>query len=128
MLLVAWQSPMTTDALALSMMTNGYLDSLGDRGAATSLNGVTSGFNNIALHRPHPLSTAQTTSSSSPLPTPTKNIENIFEQNEQWIRSKLEDDPDFFNKLGSGHNPTYLWIGKFWFSLTPILTLDGYHF
>lgn len=40
-----------------------------------------------------------------------KNLENIFAQNKAWKESKLEKDPEFFSNLGSGHSPSYLWIG-----------------
>jgi carbonic anhydrase len=40
-----------------------------------------------------------------------KNLDNIFAQNKVWKESKLEKDPDFFSNLGSGHSPSYLWIG-----------------
>jgi carbonic anhydrase len=40
-----------------------------------------------------------------------KNLENIFAQNKVWKESKLEKDPNFFSNLGSGHSPSYLWIG-----------------
>lgn len=41
-----------------------------------------------------------------------KDIENIFEQNKEWIKSKTKKDPNFFKEyLGGGHKPSYLWIG-----------------
>mmetsp|Transcript_10993 Transcript_10993/g.24224 ORF Transcript_10993/g.24224 Transcript_10993/m.24224 type:complete len:132 (-) Transcript_10993:801-1196(-) len=41
-----------------------------------------------------------------------KDIENIFKQNEEWVQENLRKDKDYFNKLGSGHTPEYLWIGN----------------
>mmetsp|Transcript_39661 Transcript_39661/g.88758 ORF Transcript_39661/g.88758 Transcript_39661/m.88758 type:complete len:184 (+) Transcript_39661:132-683(+) len=40
-----------------------------------------------------------------------KNLENIMEQNSRWMEQINEKDPEFFNRLGAGHNPRYLWIG-----------------
>ena len=44
-----------------------------------------------------------------------KDITNIFTQNQEWVDSKLAEDPDFFSgtgmSLGSVHKPKYLWIG-----------------
>jgi hypothetical protein len=40
-----------------------------------------------------------------------KDINNIFEQNRIWVDHVKSQDPHFFDKLGSGHNPKYLWIG-----------------
>jgi len=41
-----------------------------------------------------------------------KNIENIFAQNAKWKESHLKDDPNYFSRLGSVHQPDYLWIGE----------------
>jgi hypothetical protein len=40
-----------------------------------------------------------------------KNLEKILYQNQQWKQQRLQADPDCFERLGSGHAPTYLWIG-----------------
>ena len=40
-----------------------------------------------------------------------KDLNHIFEQNIQWKREREAEDPDFFQKLGSGHHPKYMWIG-----------------
>ena len=40
-----------------------------------------------------------------------KEISNIFQQNKEWKDRKEREDPDYFKKLGSGHHPTYMWIG-----------------
>lgn len=40
-----------------------------------------------------------------------KNLDNIFQQNKEWKESRLAEDPNFFSTLGSGHKPSYLWIG-----------------
>lgn len=38
-------------------------------------------------------------------------FQQIFKNNEKWIASKLENDPDYFTKLAEGQNPQYLYIG-----------------
>jgi hypothetical protein len=43
---------------------------------------------------------------------PDKDITNIYVQNQIWKQQKLEEDENFFKKLGSGHAPDYMWIGK----------------
>lgn len=43
---------------------------------------------------------------------PLKDIDNIFRQNQVWKGSKLNEDPNFFQTLGSNHKPTYMWIGE----------------
>ncbi len=35
----------------------------------------------------------------------------IFDNNKQWIADKLSGDPTYFDKLGRGQNPEYLYIG-----------------
>jgi len=35
----------------------------------------------------------------------------MFARNALWRERKLAEDPEYFNKLGAGHNPEYLWIG-----------------
>jgi hypothetical protein len=42
---------------------------------------------------------------------PDKMITNIWEANKKWKYGKLAEDHEFFDKLGSGHAPKYLWIG-----------------
>jgi hypothetical protein len=64
-------------------------------GAATEPNGTNGGTPASAEH-----------------PHPDKSIANIYEQNQIWKNKKLAEDKDFFNKLGSGHSPDYMWIGK----------------
>jgi hypothetical protein len=41
-----------------------------------------------------------------------RDLTNIYIQNQIWKKKHLEEDEDFFNKLGSGHSPDYMWIGK----------------
>jgi hypothetical protein len=41
-----------------------------------------------------------------------KDITHIYKQNQIWKKEQLEEDEDFFSKLGSGHSPDYMWIGK----------------
>lgn len=40
-----------------------------------------------------------------------KLYEQILENNKNWVKSKLDQDPDFFNKLAQGQKPPLLWIG-----------------
>lgn len=35
----------------------------------------------------------------------------IFENNKKWVESKLNNDPDYFNRLSQGQKPPILWIG-----------------
>lgn len=43
---------------------------------------------------------------------PDKSIANIYAQNQAWKNKKLEEDKNFFKKLGAGHAPDFMWIGK----------------
>ena len=36
---------------------------------------------------------------------------NLIENNKKWVESKLELDPQFFEKLANGQQPPILWIG-----------------
>ena len=36
---------------------------------------------------------------------------NLIENNKKWVESKLDLDPEFFQKLAKGQNPPILWIG-----------------
>jgi carbonic anhydrase len=38
-------------------------------------------------------------------------IESLFIRNREWIKRTNEQDPSFFNKLGAGQSPEYLYIG-----------------
>lgn len=38
-------------------------------------------------------------------------LQNVFKNNEQWIRDKLALDPDFFKNHGKEQNPDLLYIG-----------------
>lgn len=38
-------------------------------------------------------------------------INQIFENNQQWIASKLKIDPDYFENLAKGQSPNILYIG-----------------
>lgn len=35
----------------------------------------------------------------------------LIENNKNWVSTKLESDPDYFNKLSKGQKPPLLWIG-----------------
>jgi carbonic anhydrase len=37
--------------------------------------------------------------------------EEIFEHNKNWVKSKTDQDPDFFTKLAKDQHPDYLYIG-----------------
>ncbi|MCJ7466669.1 MAG: carbonic anhydrase [Maribacter sp.] len=39
------------------------------------------------------------------------NLDNIFKNNEKWIKEKLATDSHFFDDLGKGQNPELLYIG-----------------
>jgi carbonic anhydrase len=39
------------------------------------------------------------------------NFESIFENNKQWIAEKLENNPQYFEKLAKGQQPECLYIG-----------------
>ncbi|WP_339751364.1 carbonic anhydrase [uncultured Winogradskyella sp.] len=39
------------------------------------------------------------------------NIENVFKNNQKWIKTKLADDPKYFEDLGKGQKPELLYIG-----------------
>lgn len=38
-------------------------------------------------------------------------LDNVFKNNEKWIKEKLATDPKFFDELGKGQNPELLYIG-----------------
>ncbi len=38
-------------------------------------------------------------------------LDKIFENNKKWVKTKLGQDPEFFNKLSKGQEPKYLFIG-----------------
>ena len=38
-------------------------------------------------------------------------LENIFENNEKWIADKLAIAPNYFEEMGKGQNPEFLYIG-----------------
>ncbi|SCY01298.1 carbonic anhydrase [Nonlabens sp. Hel1_33_55] len=40
-----------------------------------------------------------------------KNLDQIFENNKEWIKSKLDEDSKYFDKLASGQSPEILYIG-----------------
>ncbi len=39
------------------------------------------------------------------------NLDNVFKNNEKWIKAKLSEDDEFFDELGKGQNPELLYIG-----------------
>jgi carbonic anhydrase len=40
-----------------------------------------------------------------------KKLEILFENNEAWVKSKMEKDPEFFIKTAKDQLPHYLWMG-----------------
>jgi carbonic anhydrase len=40
-----------------------------------------------------------------------RDYQQLFENNRNWVREKLAQDPDYFKKLAEGHTPKYLFIG-----------------
>ncbi|HMQ42853.1 carbonic anhydrase [Mariniflexile maritimum] len=38
-------------------------------------------------------------------------VAKVFENNKQWIKEKLTNNPNYFNELGIGQNPELLFIG-----------------
>ncbi|WP_412463234.1 carbonic anhydrase [Halobacteriovorax sp. RT-2-6] len=38
-------------------------------------------------------------------------IKKIFANNKEWVQSKLKQDEKYFDKLGAGQNPNFLYIG-----------------
>ena len=38
-------------------------------------------------------------------------LAHVFENNESWITSKLDLNPDYFSDLSKGQNPDILYIG-----------------
>lgn len=38
-------------------------------------------------------------------------MKNLFENNENWIKSHIDKDPQFFSKSAKDQAPGYLWIG-----------------
>ncbi len=41
----------------------------------------------------------------------TKFYQKLLENNKEWVASKLEENPAFFDELANGQNPPLLWIG-----------------
>lgn len=39
------------------------------------------------------------------------NIDKVFRNNKKWIKSKLGDNPNYFEELGKGQTPKLLYIG-----------------
>jgi carbonic anhydrase len=40
-----------------------------------------------------------------------KVYQKIFDNNKIWVKSKLDENPEYFNKLAKGQKPPILWIG-----------------
>lgn len=38
-------------------------------------------------------------------------IQNILDNNKQWVKTKNQEDPQFFSRLADGQKPRYLFIG-----------------
>lgn len=64
----------------------------------------TNTFNSKAMTR-------HTMSTSSKKPSTDIYVEKILEGNKKWVAESLNDDPDFFNKLGQVQKPKFLYFG-----------------
>lgn len=40
-----------------------------------------------------------------------KKLKVLFQNNQDWVSSRLEKDPDYFKKMAKEQHPDYLWIG-----------------
>jgi len=40
-----------------------------------------------------------------------KSYKSLFVNNQNWVNSKLKENPDYFKNLSKGQSPEYLWIG-----------------
>ncbi len=40
-----------------------------------------------------------------------RELKNLFQKNDDWVKRRLSQDPAFFKKLASDQVPNYLWIG-----------------
>lgn len=40
-----------------------------------------------------------------------KSFRDLFTNNQKWVEKKLEQDPLYFEKLATGQQPRFLWIG-----------------
>ena len=38
-------------------------------------------------------------------------IQQLLDNNRQWVQEKLAVDPDYFNRTADGQHPKILWIG-----------------
>eukprot|EP00054_Salpingoeca_dolichothecata_P038075 m.12827 g.12827 ORF g.12827 m.12827 type:complete len:262 (+) comp8210_c0_seq2:31-816(+) len=39
------------------------------------------------------------------------NLQDVLNNNKKWVAAMKAEDPTFFDKLGAGQSPKYLWIG-----------------
>lgn len=51
-----------------------------------------------------------TFTASKEIPTDV-DIKNVLRNNRQWVSDTKARDPEFFDRLGAGQAPKYLWIG-----------------
>jgi carbonic anhydrase len=61
---------------------------------------------------PAPAPAAAVSSKPVSSSVPGKDVSEIFVGNKKFIESKLNQDPTYFNTLGTVHKPKYLYIGK----------------
>lgn len=40
-----------------------------------------------------------------------RDLKNLFDNNRNWVKTRLTENPDFFKKMVAIQNPKYLWIG-----------------
>ena len=63
-----------------------------------------------------PTTTTSTTSTTSTTPeeqtyVDEANLEHLIKNNKKWVSEMSTKDPTFFEKLGAGQSPDYLYIG-----------------
>ncbi|WKD85279.1 Carbonic anhydrase 2 [Polaribacter huanghezhanensis] len=39
------------------------------------------------------------------------NLQNVFKNNKEWIKNKITTNPNYFDELGKGQDPEFLYIG-----------------
>lgn len=40
-----------------------------------------------------------------------KKLKVLFQNNQEWVQSKISKDPDYFQKMAGAQDPKFLWIG-----------------
>lgn len=68
-------------------------------------------FNNNNSSSVKPVTRTFTSDSNSNTVVGESVISKILSNNKEWVRTKLRDDPEFFNKLGMVQRPKFLYFG-----------------